>query len=214
MADIDPAHVLFPSDAPKLDASLDFNGIAKGAAEARLMRQADPNAANVFPGDAAKPDQTAGNDDDDIAAKLFKDDAKADYEKLMDGELDQYTLGAIQDGDRERADALKYASRSLAEDFRTAGTDATELKEAFEIVRHSAGMVPPTHEQREASFNEGMAAVQAAGISDADLSAARAFIRDLETVSPGVVASLNAHGAGNDIRLIRKAVAEARRRGY
>ncbi|NKB83747.1 hypothetical protein HED51_11340 [Ochrobactrum grignonense] len=100
------------------------------------------------------------------------------------------------------------------EDMRAAGTDAGDLKEAFEIVRHSAGMVPPTHEQREASFNEGMTAVQQSGISDADLSAARQFIADLEIVSPGVVRSLNAHGAGNDIRLIRKAVAEARRRGY
>ncbi|KAB2720941.1 hypothetical protein F9K73_13565 [Brucella intermedia] len=214
MADIDPAHVLFPSDAPKLDASLDFNGIAKGAAEARLTRRTEPDAANVFPGDAAKPDQTAGQSDDDIAEKLFGDTSKADYDKLMEGELDQYALNAIQNGDKDRADALKYATSALADDMRAAGTDASDLKEAFEIVRHSAGMVPPTHEQREASFNEGLTAVQQAGISDADLSAARAFIRDLETVSPGVVASLNAHGAGNDIRLIRKAVVEARRRGY
>lgn len=213
MADIDPAHILFPSDAPKVDPSYDFQGIAKGAAEARLLRRADPDASNVFPGEAGKANPDAG-ESDDIAAKLFQDEAKADYDQIMSGELDQYTLGAVQDGDTDRADALKYATSALADDMRAAGTDASDLKEAFEIVRHSAGMVPPTHEQREASFNEGMTAVQAAGISDTDLSAARAFIRDLETVSPGVVASLNAHGAGNDIRLIRKAVAEARRRGY
>lgn len=216
MADIDPAHVLFPDDAPKLDPSYDFNAISKGAAESRLMRRVEPEPAATAgqPDASAKPDQTAGKDDDDIASKLFKDEAKADYDQIMSGELDQYTLGAVQDGDTDRADALKYATSALADDMRAAGTDAGDLKEAFEIVRHSAGIVPPTHEQREVSFAAGMAAVQEAGISDSDLNAARVFIRDLETVSPGVVASLNAHGAGNDIKLIRKAVAEARRRGY
>lgn len=216
MADIDPAHVLFPNDAPKLDPALDFVGHAKDAAETRLMRRTELEPAVVpnQPDSGAKSDQAAAQSEDDLATKLFKEDAKADYNKLMDGELNHYALSAIQDGDRERADALKYATSALADDMRAAATDAGDLKEAFEIVRHSAGMLPPTHEQREASFNEGMTAVHAAGISDADLTAARAFISDLETVSPGVVASLNAHGAGNDIRLIRKAVAEARRRGY
>jgi hypothetical protein len=61
---------------------------------------------------------------------------------------------------------------------------------------------------------EGLAACQAEGIADADINLARRFVADLETVSPGTIATLERTGAGNDLRLIRKAIAEAKRRGY
>jgi hypothetical protein len=47
-----------------------------------------------------------------------------------------------------------------------------------------------------------------------DISAAQAFIRDLEVIAPGTIASLERTGAGNDPRLVRSAIKEARRRGY
>ncbi|CAB4325014.1 hypothetical protein [Brucella sp. 191011898] len=211
MADIDPSHILFPSDAPSApDPAMNPLAFAKDDAAARLMRRVEPaeqaGQPDAKPADA-KPDT-------DIAKTLFGDTTKPDYEGAVRGELETYRLSAHADGDTERAEALGHATQALAADFAANDTEPTDLKEAFEIVRHSAGMVPPTLEEREASFTAGMSEVQSAGISDADLSAARSFIRDLETVSPGVVASLNAHGAGNDIRLIRKTVAEARRRGY
>lgn len=211
MADIDHASIMFPNDAP-VAPNPDMNPLAfaKDDAAARLLRRVEPaeqaGQPDAKPADA-KPDA-------DVAKTLFGDTTKPDYEGAMRSELETFRLSAHADGDTERAEALGHATQALAADFSANDTDASDLKEAFEIVRHSAGLMPPTLEEREVSFTSGMAAVQDAGINDSDLNAARAFIRDLETVSPGVVASLNAHGAGNDIRLIRKAVAEARRRGY
>jgi len=54
----------------------------------------------------------------------------------------------------------------------------------------------------------------AEGISDADLDAARRFISDVEKIAPGTISTLEATGSGNDPRLIRKAIAEAKRRDY
>ena len=219
MAEIDPAHILFSGDVPKASQTAEWYGVMRGQAEARLMGKGHPKpdpaseaAANVFPSESKQ--EPASVEGKDAASAIFKNEGSADYEKLVSGELVHNRMAALQDGDTERAEALEAATASLSENFKTAGTPAEELREAFDIVRQSAGLSPPTPEEREASYAKGMEAVQSEGISDADLIAARRFIRDLETVSPGVVASLNAHGAGNDPKLIRAAVREARRRGY
>jgi hypothetical protein len=219
MSEIDAAHILFPNDAPPSKAP-DWYAAQKSAAEMRLMGQGQPKAAGddaaaaIFPNDVRQQNAAAEKPEGDAASVLFKDDATPDYDKIISGELDQHTLDAIKDGDTERADALRLATTALAENFKAAGTASEELKDAFAIVRQSAGLTPPTPEQREESYAAGMAAVEAGGISNAELNAARAFIRDLEITSPGVVASLNAYGAGNDPKLIRAAVREAARRGY
>lgn len=208
------AYILFGADKPKSAEPPDWYKADQAAAESRLMR-VEPSARAQAAQDGSKPDQPASaGPAADAAEKLFTSESGTDYGQLVSGELDAYTLGAIQDGDTERSEALKHATSALAEDMRTAGTEPATLGEAFEIVRQSAGMVPLTAEQREESFAAGMAAIQSERITEPDLSAARAFIRDLDRVSPGVVDSLRAHGAGNDIRLIRNAIAEARRRGY
>lgn len=210
--DIEAAHVLFPNDAPTPPP--EWFKADQSAAEQRLMRRAEPAAQTVqdqAKGDAAAP---AGPDVDAAAKLLFGSESGTDYTKLVENELDQYALSAISEGDSERADALLAATSSLSEDFRKAGTDPGDLREAFELVRHSAGATPPMPEQRQASWDAGMTAIRDEGISDADLHAARSFVADLERVSPGVVASLNAHGAGNSPKLIAAAVREARRRGY
>lgn len=94
-------------------------------------------------------------------------------------------------------------------------TDPATIKEAFAIVRDSAETFqPPTPEQLEAGYAAGMAELTASGVTEADLRVARQFVRDLEIVSPGVVASLEIHGAGSDPRLVRAAIKEAKRRGY
>ncbi|RUU85473.1 hypothetical protein EOB59_31980 [Mesorhizobium sp. M7A.F.Ca.MR.176.00.0.0] len=59
-----------------------------------------------------------------------------------------------------------------------------------------------------------MSELAASGVAEGDISIARRFIADMELVSPGVVASLERHGAGNDPRLVRAAIKEAKRRGY
>jgi hypothetical protein len=214
MADIDPAHVLFPNDAPKASASPpDWYKVQQAGAEQRLMGERGGERGAV---EHPPPSADAG-DDTDLAAKLFGENSGAsfeDVERAVMSELDTFTLNAMKDGDTERADALKIATTQLAEDFSDAGTPPEAIKEAFTLVQQSASLSPPTPEQREQSFAEGMAAIQAEGITDSDLNAARRFVADLERVSPGVVASLEAHGAGNSPKLIRAAIREARRRGY
>mgnify|MGYP005806443515 CR=1 FL=1 len=222
MAEIDAASILFPNDVPSKPASVpEWAHAQRTAAEQRLVGnhgKPDAAAAVVFPserkGDAPPP---AGKEADP-ASILFRDDAArkdVDFERVVGGELDQFTLDAMKDGDTERASALKAATAALSEDFRAAGTEPATIEEAFTIVRQSAdSFLPPTPEQIEAGFAASMAELAATGVSEADLSIARHLIKDLELVSPGVVASLERHGAGNDPRLVRAAIKEAKRRGY
>lgn len=219
MSDVDAAHILFPSDTPQAAQTPEWFKVQQAGAEVRLSGGGHPKpdpapdvAAKAFPSETRR--EPASIEGKDAASAIFKDDATPDYEKLVSGELDYNRMAAIQDGDTERAEALQAATSSLSDNFKTAGTPAEELREAFDIVRQSAGLAPPTPEEREASFAKGMEAVQSEGITDDELSAARRFIADLDKVSPGVKASLEAHGAGNSPRLIRAAVNEAKRRGY
>jgi hypothetical protein len=213
MAD-DAASILFPNDVPnKPSPAPEYFAAARAGAELRLMGH-HGDGADRGAGDADRP---AGEQKPDAADVLFKDDAAGkgvDYERVVGGELDQVRMDAMKDGDTERADALKAATTALTEDFGQHGSNPADIAEAFQIVRQSAGLTDMTPEQAEKSYADGLAAVQQASISDADLSAARRFIADLEIVSPGVVASLERHGAGNDPRLIRSAIREAKRRGY
>jgi hypothetical protein len=80
--------------------------------------------------------------------------------------------------------------------------------------RQGDSLLEPTPEQAEQNMTDALAACRSEGISDADINIARRFVADLEAVAPGTIATLERTGAGNDLRLIRKAVAEAKRRGY
>lgn len=98
-----------------------------------------------------------------------------------------------------------------------ASCNAPDVREALDIMREHQGNTvagPVSAEALEAGYASGMAALADEGVTSADLNAARAFISDLEKIAPGTIRSLEATGAGNDPRLIRKAVAEAKRRGY
>lgn len=222
MAEIDAASILFPNDVPsKPPQAPDWYQAQRSAAEQRLSGthdKPDAAAAAMFPSERKADANPPAGEKTDVAAALFKDDAArkdVDFERVVGGELDQVTLDAMKDGDSERASALKAATAALSEDFRSAGTDPASIQEAFQIVRQSAdSLSPPTREQIEEGFATSMAELTASGVTEADFGVARQFIRDLETVSPGVVASLERHGAGNDPRLVRAAIKEAKRRGY
>ncbi len=98
-----------------------------------------------------------------------------------------------------------------------AGTDAADLAEALNIVRErSADTVagPVSIEKLESDKTAALAELAAEGFSDADIHAAQRLVADLDLVARGTIDSLVATGAGNDLRLIRKAIAEAKRRGY
>ncbi|MCG5237118.1 hypothetical protein [Xanthobacter oligotrophicus] len=228
MVDIspDPAHLLFPSDAPAGAEPPEWWQAERSAAEAYLMGQghraakADDTAATLFPnerrGDAAPPQTPAGKDRPDAAALLFKEDAAHFDDRPVNSFFIGFANSAAADGDIERARALHTAGNALTADAKAAGTSSADLAEALSVIheRQADTVGERTAEQAEADFASGMAAIQAEGITEAQLGAARAFIADLEKLAPGTLHTLERTGAGNDLRLIRRAVAEAQRRGY
>lgn len=222
----DPAHVLFPNDAPAGSAPPEWFKADQAAATARLMgahkpaADDDDAAARMFPADAPKNQQPpkAAAPDADAAEKLFPDDANQFDEKPIAGFFNSVAVSAAGDGDSERAQALNAAGEALIADARRAGTSAAEFASALDIIRERQGdlIAPITDEKLEADFASGMEAVRSefGATADSDLKAAQAFIRDLDKVAPGTMDSLNRTGAGNDMRLIRAAIKEAKRRGY
>lgn len=220
----DPAYVLFPSDAPAGSAPPEWFKAEQAAATARLMGAhkpaADDAAARMFPGDAPKGEQASkpAASDADMAEKLFPDDANHFDEKPIAGFFNGFAVSAAGDGDSERAQALNAAGEALIADARKAGTNSAELSAALDVVRERQGdtIGPISDEKLEADFASGMEAVRSefGATADSDLKAAQAFIRDLDTIAPGTIDSLNRTGAGNDMRLIRAAIKEAKRRGY
>jgi hypothetical protein len=163
---------------------------------------------------SARAERTA-IDADWVLARL-RAEADADLADLF---FDGFAASAMGDGDKERADAFGQSRDALIADAKAAGTDSKEFASALDIVRERQGdtVAGPVSEERLArDFEASMTGLRAefGERLDGDLAAAQAFIRDLETVSPGVIRSLESTGAGNDSRLIRIAMREARRRGY
>jgi len=220
----DPAHVLFPNDAPASSEPPEYFKVQHDAATARLIGAhkpaADDAAARMFPSDAPKGEQASKSaaSDADTAEKLFPDDANQFDEKPIAGFFNGFAVSAAGDGDSERAQALNAAGEALIADARKAGTNSAELSAALDVVRERQGdtLSPITDEKLEADFASGMEAVRSEfGVTyESDLNVARAFIRDLDKIAPGTIDSLERTGAGSDIRIIRAAVREARRRGY
>ncbi|WP_137113639.1 hypothetical protein [Mesorhizobium sp. GR13] len=199
----DPAHVLFPGDAPKEPPA--WFDAQKAGAEARLMGSQKREAEQQQHPAKVEPD----------ANVLFPSERKGpDYAGIVESEFESPMNDALLAKDEGRIEELKEATTALSKNFADAGSDANDIKEAFQLIRESAPLGTLTEEARQRSFDRGMEAVKDAGISDADLSAARAFINDLQIVNPNVRHQLEAGGAGNDIRMIQLAVREARRRGY
>jgi hypothetical protein len=215
------AYILFPSDAPKQVPG--WVEAQRTAAEQRLSRKPDAGsdaAAAMFPNEGKADVPPPAGDNDDPATTLFKEDAAKGAEfdgSVVEEFLNPYVRDAFSEGDKERGEALKAATSSLAEDFRASGASTETLKEAFEIVRESNDRLHPiTPEEAQTGMAEGLSTLQSdLGSSfQSDLSAARAFINDLEIVAPGTKASLERNGAGNSLRLVKAAIKEAKRRGY
>lgn len=195
------ANTLFPTDATG-------QAPAPQRPAAPQAKPNDPTAANLFPTEGQKPERMSDEGFEDL--KPY--DAKA-----VTSYIDGFAGSALADGDTERAEELQAAGAALTQDFAKAGTDPADLTEAFDIVkeRHADTAFGPVSEEKlVADYNATMSTLAEEGVSIADIDAARAFIADLEMVAPGTMHTLEATGAGNDARLIRKAIAEARRRGY
>lgn len=211
--------ILFPTDAAPAKAP-DWYQAQRHEAEARLSgsqaRDKGSDAAAIMFGEKpdAVPDAKAS---DDPAGKLFKNDSGYFDDSVVTSFFDGFAGSAVADGDIERAQELNAAKDAMISDFKTAGTDPTDLREAFDIVRERQADTlfgEVSAERLAVDQAQAMAVLTDEGVTDLDLNAARAFIRDLEIISPGTMRSLEATGAGNDPRLIRKVIAEAKRRGY
>jgi len=206
------ASILFPSDTPSKPTEVPaWHEAERLQAERRLAGnhgQAKQDGSKL----------PAGSDGDaDPAEALFKDDVNKFDENVVSAALDPYALGAMSDGEKERAQEIQHATAALTANFKEAGTDSREVEQAFNILKEvNSALVPPSPEEMELMQAETMANLQQEFGSELDtmLSAARRFIDDIEKVAPGTKRSLDRNGAGNDIRLIRLIAKEAARRGY
>ncbi|WP_072391926.1 hypothetical protein [Hyphomicrobium sp. CS1BSMeth3] len=213
----DAAHVLFPSDKPAVpNREPEWVAAQRIEAQRRLQGQ-HPGKPAAPASPEVKPD--AGKDD---AAKLFAADANAAGEfnsTETDSFFNTYKLNAIKDQDPDRAEAIGAAHEALVANVKAAGTPTDEWNAAQAIVRERVGALSlPSVEliqAEEAKTTEAlMAEYGDAAKFNSDLAAANKFIEDLDKVSPGLIATLNHSGAGNDPKLVRAAIKEARRRGY
>lgn len=214
------AHTLFPSDVPTGDQRApEWFAARQAGATGRLMsggKSAGSDEAVV--GSKMQSESSKDVSKNDPAKALFSTEADHFDDREARGFFNSFTVSAANDGDSERADAIRSAGDALIADARSAGTDARELASALDIVRERQGdtIAEITPEKLQADFASSMATLQSEygdGLAS-DLSAARAFIRDLDVIAPGTIDTLVRTGAGNDPRLIRKAIAEAKRRGY
>lgn len=192
MSDVSRASVLYPDDAPKDAPSPDQSGIVP-----------------------TQPDQQTDEKPDDRAATMYSEDAKAFDAKNFQSMMMSRMLIANQQGDDEWMQSLSAAQDGLAADMQAAGTATEDFDEAFHIVNQYTGDDLPD-EKREAMRETTVTELSAEWGAEAEpnLNIARSFIQDLEKVAPGTIDTLERSGAGNDPKLIRKVVAEAKRRGY
>lgn len=212
----DPAYVLFPSDAPAGAVPLSRQ------VQSTIEQQTNP-ASLVFPNESAPPPPET-NPKDDAADRLFRSDtgaAEARAASEVESFFGGHRLDAIKDRQDDRAEALQVAGQELLADVKASGGLAADLAEAIGFVRENMDRpfgLAATAEQLQASEARTMDALAEEYAGDAsrmqaDLNAARRLIDHLEAKAPGTKASLAHSGAGNDPRLIRLAIKEARRRG-
>lgn len=208
---IDPAAIMFPNDGPAGGGS----GLGGTETQSEGPRE-DRAAAALFPSERT-PHDVALDPDAEPAEALFQDDVP-DYDaSAVTDMLEGFANSAVADGDIDRADELHAASEAFSADFEAAGTPPEDVAEIMAIYKDAqSGLIagPVSAERLEAEQAAGLSLLADEGVTDADLGAARSLIADMERIAPGTMASLEATGAGNDLRLVRKVIAEAKRRGY
>lgn len=197
----DTASILYPDDAPASPAG---QGQATNDGAAALYQNNPPNGQG-----GQQPAQAQAEGAKDEPATLsYKDAAPFDARELTSF-FDQTALDAIKNGDRERAAELGQAGKVLTAEFKTAGTPSgfvNEALRAFNDASYSGVTEAPEAILSQLSQEFGPTL-------ESDLAAARALIIELDRKAPGLIQSLEHTGAGNDPRLIRQAIREAKRRG-
>ncbi len=211
---VEAAHILFPNDAP---ASVRPVVNPTTSLAARDTAAAYTSAARNAPGDLAEP--PAGLSGDATAARLFPtEDANETAGERLTADFAEMALHAHAGGDTARAADLREAGAALREDIRESGGLVSDLAEALGYVRDGMGRLEPlTPAEAERASELALAEIGTgyadAGALEADLTSARRLVAHMERRAPGTIASLERSGAGNDPRVIRAAIKEAKRRG-
>lgn len=226
MSDHDRAvSILYPDDQPAGSVTApDWHVAQRDAAAARLMGAGKPSGegkditATLYPDDQVARSDMPDSPHDDTAGKLYPEEDQPGgvfEEAAVSSFFSQHALTALQDGDRERADELQAASAVLVSDAKQHGSSAEDVGEALQLLNEATGdnLPPEAHEERRVAAMATLEAEMGVNLQT-DLSKAQRFIQDLDKLIPGTIASLERTGAGNDVRLIKIAIKEARRRGY
>lgn len=202
----DPAHVLFPSDAPKGPAA------AASSATAGAPFQSDA-AALLFPteGKVTNPAPPAGPVEGakPDAAKPSADAAPPERSSIerLDALAEAIRLG----GDTDRAAALTETGNVLLSEAQAHSMPSAELQEVIGLVHEASSTLSPmTAEQNAAGMTNAMADL--ADVPAADLDLARGLIRRMAEKMPMLPYQLEATGLGNRPDFIRAVIREARRR--
>lgn len=202
----DTASILYPDDAPA------------ATPPAQTQRQhSDPMSRQPAPADRQAQHQTDRSEtarDDQPVSLTYAEDTHFD-ETAANSMFNQRALAAKQDGNDENAAEWSAAGEALVADFKAAGADHSVFNEALSAF-NEADSETLTPEQHAEKYEASMAELQAelGPNLEADLAAARRLIEHLDQQAPGLIASLQYTGAGNHPKLIRAAIAEAKRRGY
>ncbi|MFZ5675982.1 MAG: hypothetical protein ACOZAM_23745 [Pseudomonadota bacterium] len=154
---------------------------------------------------------------DDLAKTLYGEGSSAFREDDADTHswFDGLIAEKIKDGDKEHVDYLAAGKAGLIADLVEAKTPQADFSNALGVVNE--------YMSRDLSADE-RASIEASSMAELQnqygddlgksLAAARQLIADLDTVSPGLIDTLERSGAGNDRKLVQLAIGEAKRRGY
>lgn len=220
--ELDAASILFPDDVPAKRAEApDWFKAQQSGAQQRLMGN---HGAGAKADPAGKPEGgqagSEGASETDAAETLFgKDTAEKQAQFNGDKVFGFLEARAHQAAEfnEEGAAELREASKALTADAIEHGTPEQEFADAMDVIRERHDFLePPSEAELEAERDANLETLQSelGDTFEADLDAARRFVQDLDKVAPGTIESLVVSGAGNDMRLIRAAIKEAKRRGY
>lgn len=190
---IDPAHLLFPSDAPKEPPQW---FVAQDNARQR------PQAAQRQPEE---------RDEKADAAKLFPSEKAPDEDHSAVGRLGDLAEAVRLAGDTERADQLIEASDTIMLDALEHGTPSAELHEIVGMVHEASSTLAPLSLEQLTDLN-AKAERELADVPAEDLELGRKLIQQMSTKMDGLIYQLEATGLGSRPDFVRAVCREAKRR--
>lgn len=216
----DQLSTLYPDDAPEPPRK-PGDGLPRqfGAMlQPKPQRGGDDLAARLYPGDRPAGGE-AGNGADGTTASLgdakltYADDAPPFDDTVARGLFNQFSQQAMQDGDADRAAQWTEVGDGLIHDLANSGASSEDLNAALMGFQEALSDGPQVRAENQARTMQALRD-QYGDRVDRELASARRLIQHLDaTVAPGLVDTLERTGAGSNLRVIKAAIKEARRRG-